>query len=283
MKLMILLLILAVFFMLWMRHELDCLETTHYTVESERLPQHFHDARFVLLSDLHNKSFGQHHERLLSAIKREKPDFIVVAGDLVTAGKQGEDRAARQLMEQLGSRYDVFYGRGNHEEKLAKRDGGCYEQYVGQQGVYMLHNESVLLERKGQSIRIAGLSLPIAYFKKFRQTSLSEDVVKKLLGEKDKERFTLLIAHKPAHFPEYAAWGADLVVSGHVHGGMVRLPWLGGIISPQLEIFPKFDAGIFTMGKSTMVISRGLGSHGIPIRIYNRPELVVVTLRRKER
>lgn len=282
MEIIILLSAALTVFVFWMRHELDCLETTCYTVESERLPENFHEVRFVLLSDLHNKCFGLHHERLLSAIERATPDFLVVAGDLVTAGEKNGDMAGKQLMEKLGKKYDVFYGRGNHEEKLAAEDGGSYEQYVENTGVHFLNNESVLLERGGQKIRITGLSLPIEYFKKFRQTFLQQETVEELLGRKQDELFTLLIAHKPAHFPEYALWGADLVVSGHVHGGIMQLPVLGGIVSPQLEIFPKFDAGKFHIGKSTMVISRGLGSHSIPIRIHNRPELVVVMLKKKE-
>lgn len=274
-------LIVIMLFALWMHHELDCLETTCYTVESEKLPENFHEVRFVLLSDLHNKFFGVNNARLLSAIDHVGTEFIVVAGDLVTAGEKNGDLAGKQLMEELGKKYDVFYGRGNHEEKLAAEDGGAYEQYVKDAGVHFLHNESVLLSRDNQEIRIMGLSLPIEYFKKFRQTMLEEETVEALIGRKKEEKFTLLIAHKPAHFRQYAQWGADLVVSGHVHGGIMQLPVLGGIVSPQLEIFPEFDAGKFTLGKSTMIVSRGLGSHSIPIRIHNRPELVVVTLRKK--
>lgn len=274
-------LVLLFLFVLWMRYELDCLETTYDTVESERLPENFDGVRFVLLSDLHNKFFGKENVRLLSAIERAKPDFILVAGDLVTAKQKAGDCAGRELMKQLGKKYDVFYGRGNHEEKLFEIDGGEYERYIKSVGVHYLNNESVLLSRGGQEIRITGLSLPIEYFRKFHQTALNENELERLLGRKTKERFTLLIAHKPAHFPEYAQWGADLTVSGHVHGGIIQVPVLGGLVSPQFEIFPKFDAGKFVLRESTLVISRGLGSHSIPIRINNRPELVVVTMKKK--
>jgi hypothetical protein len=268
-------------FIFWMRHELDCLETTYYTVESERLPDEFDGVRFVLLSDLHNKSFGKQNGRLLSAIARQKPDFIVAAGDLVTAKKKEGDVAAKELMKVLGKQYDVFYGRGNHEERLSETDRG-FEEEIRKCGVHYLHNESVFLVRGESKIRITGLSLPMEYFEKFHQTSLDGKTIEELIGNKRDTVFNLLIAHKPAHFFEYVSWGADLIVSGHLHGGMIRLPFLGGVVSPQLEIFPKFDAGKFILGKSTMIISRGLGSHSIPIRIHNRPELVVVTLKKKE-
>lgn len=274
--------VLMVIFILWMRYELDCLETTYYTIESESLPENFHGVRFVLLSDLHNKFFGEQNVRLISAIKRANPEFILVAGDLVTAKKEHGEQAGLALMQALGKEYDVFYARGNHEEKLFEIDKGRYEQEVKRAGVHYLNNESVLLSRGEQDIRITGLSLPIKYFKKFRQTHLGAGKVEELLDKKKGKRFTILMAHKPAHFAEYITWGADLIVSGHVHGGIVQLPYFGGVISPQLELFPKFDAGKFTLGKSTMIISRGLGSHSIPIRINNRPELVVVTMKKTE-
>lgn len=275
--------VLLIAFIVWMRYELDCLETTYYTVKSERLPENFDGMRFVLLSDLHNKSFGGQNVRLLSAIKRAKPEFILVAGDMVTAKKRDGTKAGLVLMEQLGKEYDVFYARGNHEEKLFEMEGEDYEQKIRKTGVHFLTNESVLLSRGEQAIRITGLSLPMKYFKKFHQTPLISGQVEALLGKKKGNRFTILLAHKPAHFSEYVQWGADLVVSGHVHGGVMQLPYLGGVVSPQLELFPKFDAGVFTLGKSTIVISRGLGSHSIPIRMNNRPELVVVTMKAVEK
>lgn len=272
--------VFMIIFILWMRYELDCLETTYYTIESERLPENFDHARFVLLSDLHNKSFGENNVRLLSAIKRAKPDFILVAGDMVTAKEQDGEKAGLTLMEQLGKEYDVFYARGNHEQKLFEIKGNQYEQAIKKTGVHFLNNESVLLSRGEQEIRITGLSLPMKYFQKFHQTALAEGQIETLLGKRKGNKFHILLAHKPAHFPEYANWGADLVVSGHVHGGILYLPYFGGVISPQLELFPRFDAGVFTLEKSTMVISRGLGSHSVPIRIHNRPELVVVTMKK---
>lgn len=278
--LIIAILIIIIAFIFWMHHELDCLETTYYTIESEWLPENFDGVQFALLSDLHNKSFGEKNVRLLSAIKRAKPDFILVAGDMVTAKEKNGSKAGLELMEQLGKQYDVFYARGNHEEKLFEMEGAGYEQAVKKMGVYFLNNESILLSRGEQSIRITGLSLPLKYFQKFHQTAFPTGQIEELIGKKKGDRFHILIAHKPAHFPEYVRWGADLVVSGHIHGGILYLPYFGGVISPQLELFPKFDAGVFTLDKSTLVISRGLGSHSIPIRIHNRPELVIVTMKK---
>ena len=103
--------------------------------------------------------------------------------------------------------------------------------------------------------------------------------LRKLLGTPDREKFQLLIAHNPVYFDAYADWGADLVVSGHVHGGIMRLPFLGGVLSPSLTLFPKYDGGMFREHGSTMILSRGLSSHTIPIRIFNPGELIVIELK----
>ena len=103
------------------------------------------------------------------------------------------------------------------------------------------------------------------------------------LQRPEKEVFSLLIAHNPMDFPVYAAWGADLVVSGHLHGGCVRLPLLGGVVSPQLRLFPKYDRGEFALGKSRMVVGAGLGEHGIGIRLGNPRELPVIKLVQSKR
>lgn len=273
-------LILVILFALWMHHEMNCLGISFYSVESVRLPDNFNGLKFVLLSDLHNKSFGEKNVRLIQAIDRQKPDFIVIAGDMVTYGKKNGLGyiAGLELIKELKERYDVFYAPGNHEEELKKEDPS-YERKVREAGIYYVNNESVMLKRGEQAIRIAGLSLPMEYFRKFHNKQLEPGTVEALLGSKKSQHYTLLIAHKPAHFAQYQSWGADLVVSGHLHGGLINVPHLGGFVSPQLEFFPKFDAGKFILEDSTMIISRGLGSHSIPIRINNRPEIVVVTLK----
>lgn len=263
-----------------MHHEMECLETTYFTIKSENLPENFDGVQFVLLSDLHNKSFGEQNVRLLLAIEKIHPEFIVIAGDMITFQGEKDNQTAKNLVRELGKKYDVFYGPGNHETKLSEIDQGKYKQEIENTKVHYLDNQSVLLRRGKQEIRITGLNLPLNYFKKFRQTLLDKMVVEELLGKKKDQKFTLLIAHKPAHFKQYIDWGADLVVSGHVHGGIIQVPFLGGVISPQLEIFPKYDAGKFILGKSTMIISKGLGSHSIPIRINNRPEIVVITMKK---
>ena len=119
------------------------------------------------------------------------------------------------------------------------------------------------------------------YYKRFRNIYMSGEYVDSLIGKAEKEAYQILLAHNPEYFDTYAVWGADLILSGHVHGGIMRLPVFGGVLSPKLVFFPKYDGGHFAKNGSHMVLSRGLGMHTIPIRIFNPAELVIVHLRPK--
>lgn len=240
-------------------------------------------AKLVLLADLHNKTYGKNNRALLAAIERESPDYILVAGDMLTATKGKSFKPALGLLTALAEKYPIYYGNGNHESRLSL----CPEQYQnmweeyekGLSGLSLeyLRNRHVSLPEG--NVEIYGLELDRRYYKRFSKNQMTIDYLHEVLGKPDKEKVNLLIAHNPEYFREYAEWGADLVVSGHVHGGIMRLPFLGGGISPKLQLFPEFDGGVYHHVKSVMMLSRGLGSHTIPIRLFNPGELVVIHLR----
>lgn len=144
-------------------------------------------------------------------------------------------------------------------------------------GIEPLINETAYLPEC--NIAICGAQIDRAYFRHFRRIPMETSYLSKLLGTPDGEIFQLLIAHNPVYFDAYAKWGADLVVSGHVHGGIMRLPALGGVLSPALTLFPKYDGGMFKEDNSTMILSRGLSSHTPPVRIFNPGELIVIDLK----
>lgn len=238
-------------------------------------------ARAVVLADLHNKRYGRENERLLEAIREQKPDFVLVAGDLVTAKPGRNLEPAIQLLKELAKDYPIYYGNGNHEyrmklfpktyEDMARQ----YGQALGELGIEPLVNSRMILAEYGMAV--CGVEIDRKLYQRFWIPEMPEDYMTEMLGQAPKELFTVLLAHNPDYFPKYAAWGADLVLSGHVHGGVVRIPFLDrGVISPGLRLFPKYDGGIFKEGKSTMVLSRGLGMHTIPIRLFNPAELWVV-------
>lgn len=253
--------------------------TVTYEIRSDKITR---PCRLALLSDLHNKSFGEGNSRLLAAIDKSAPDGILVAGDMLTAERGADFGHALSLMEKLAAGYRIYYGMGNHEYRLGLYPDdypGMYEEYMSglkQAGIEPLINETVYLP--GCNIAICGAQIDRAYYRHFRRKPMEKPYLPKLLGTPDREMFQLLIAHNPVYFDAYAEWGADLVVSGHVHGGIMRLPVLGGVLSPALTLFPKYDGGMFQENKSTMILSRGLSSHTLPVRIFNPGELIVIDL-----
>lgn len=244
------------------------------------------NCRAVVLADLHNKQYGKDNERLIEAIRELKPDIILVAGDMLTAKPGKTLDVALHLMEALAKDYPVYYGNGNHEQRL-----GLYPDVYGDMGKeYMeglkaigiapLINAHTRLEKMG--ITIYGSEIDRFYYKRFQVQDMAVDYMTSILGQPDKSYYNILLAHNPDYFPQYATWGADLVLSGHVHGGMVRIPFIGkGVASPNIRFFPKYDGGLFAEGESKMLLSRGLGMHTIPVRVFNPGELLVVDFREK--
>ena len=253
--------------------------TVPYEIRSDKITR---PCRFVLLADLHNKSFGRENNRLLAAIEESSPDGVLVAGDMLTAVRGADFGHALSLMEKLAARYRIYYGMGNHESRLGLYpDGypGMYEEYMSglrRAGIEPLINETAYLPEC--NIAVCGAQIDRTYYRHFRRRPMEAFYLPAILGRPDRERFQLLIAHNPVYFDMYAKWGADLVVSGHVHGGIMRLPVLGGVLSPAMTLFPKYDGGMFKEDKSTMILSRGLNSHTPPIRIFNPGELIVIDL-----
>ncbi len=247
------------------------------------IPQLKKSAKVILLSDLHNKTYGQNNQVLLRAIEKVAPDYILVAGDMLTATKGQSFEPAIELLKALSEKYPVYYGNGNHEYRLSlypQQYGTMSEEYEGAVAkltVQRLLNQHVFLPEL--NIEIYGLNLDRSYYKRIHRIKMTGEYLNETLGTPDPGRVNLLIAHNPEYFKEYAGWGADLVVAGHVHGGIMRLPFLGGVISPRFRLFPEYDGGLFTEKKSTMILSRGLGTHTLPIRIFNPGELVVIHMR----
>ena len=284
---------IIILFVLWIIIEQRLLVTSKHTITTEKLSRQS-DASFVVLADLHNCALGKKNTRLHKQIEALAPEFILVAGDMVNKKMSGYPRNASQLLEELAKRYPVFYAYGNHEQKLEQigkndrtsRSSEELSDYAGwmefkarltKAQVQFLDNESVLL--KYAQLRITGVSIDEKYFGFHASKELEVSHLTSLLGESTKDCYEILIAHNPVFFDAYTQWGADLTLSGHIHGGMMRIPGIGGVLSPQAKFFPKYDAGIYSDGARHMVVSRGLGSHSIMPRIFNIPELIHIRLK----
>lgn len=261
------------------------LVTEHYWIDSRKLPREFDGVKIAYLSDLHNASFGKENKRLLRLLQQERPDYVFLGGDMLVGKKEFEAEVPLALCRQLCRRYPVYMGLGNHEQRLLEHEEtrgsfrAAYIEEIRKLGVRILDNESVRLQRGSGTIRLYGLTMAYAYYgKKWKSIKMEASYLGGLLGECEQEEFSILLAHSPKYFKAYARWGADLVLSGHHHGGVVVLPGLGGVIAPDYALFPKYDFGYFQEGNSQMVLSRGLGSHTIKLRILNAPELSIITL-----
>ena len=266
------------------RYERDCLVTEKYRIASEKI--HGQGKTIVFLTDLHNKEFGEENSRLLETVRKVKPDAVLFGGDgMVTKRGNSDVRIPLALLTELAKEFPVYCGNGNHESRMLWKSeiyGETYENYrtaLENAGIRYLSNEAADLD---SDIRIYGLDLPKSAYLP-RSGEIPEGLLKETMGEPDPEKFCLLLAHSPLFFEEYAAWGADLTLSGHFHGGTIRLPLVGGVMTPQYQFFYSRCAGYFELPgkgreKSRMIVGRGLGTHSINIRLNDKPQVVVVRL-----
>ena len=247
---------------------------TQVTVASGALPGAFEGFKIAHVSDLHNAVFGRKNEKLLSLIRAAKPDIIAITGDLIDSRHTDID-SALAFVEAAAEIAPVYYVTGNHESRL---DFDEIEPRLIAAGARVLRNEAEDIGRGGERIRLAGIDDP-----SFIRTggTAEERAAAELeqLGDGG-GTFTVLLAHRPELVEVYAEYGAGLVLSGHAHGGQVRLPLLGGLYAPGQGLLPEYDSGLYSLGETQMVVSRGLGNSVAPLRVNNRPELVIVTLSR---
>lgn len=278
-----LILIAAVLFVLVML--VGIIDGNRFVVAEEEftLPKLKKGCRFVMISDLHNKVYGKNNQKVIDAVKKAHPDFIVIAGDLITSHANESIEPGVNLVKELSKDYPIYYAMGNHETKIKmypEKYGDMYErlvQEISHPNVKLLVDESYVLPE--YSICLIGLELERTYFARFKKKKLEQEHLKKHIGEPHNAYCNVLIAHNPDYFEEYAEWGAELVLAGHVHGGIMRLPLVGGVISPSYRLFPKYDGGVFREGKAFMLLGRGMGAHTLPFRFFNPAELLVVTLK----
>lgn len=253
------------------------LGTTYYTVSSQNLPNSFDGFTIVQVSDLHNDLFGEDNCELISAIKSASPDIIVITGDLIDSYDTNVD-IARNFIDDIICIAPVYYTTGNHEYRFPLTYEK-FEKYMIAAGVTVLRDKTTEIECGGESITIAGVDDPFfSGIEKFGETEYFADKLRGLISE---EGFTLLLSHRPEIFETYCDIGFDLVLSGHAHGGQIRLPVIGGILAPNQGFFPQYEEGLHEYSGTTLIISRGLGNSSFPLRVNNPPELVVVTLRAK--
>lgn len=251
------------------------LEVNEYEIVSDRIPEAFSGFRIAQVSDLHNAEFGEGNEKLIELLSQTDPDMIVITGDLIDS-RHTDIEIALEFARQAIKLAPVYYVSGNHEARVHEYED--LKMGLAEAGVIVLEDQKVQITREGESIIIMGIDDP-----SFQEDYLFGDaasVTSSALSElqNESDRYTVLLAHRPELFETYVEAGVDLVFSGHAHGGQFRLPFVGGLVAPNQGFFPEYDAGLFSEGSTTMIVSRGVGNSIIPIRFNNRPEIVLVDL-----
>lgn len=283
-----LIVVLIVWGFCWLQN--NWLVVSHYTYESDKLPQEFEGYRIVQISDLHNATFGKDNSRLMEKIRELSPDMVVITGDVVDSNHTNLE-VAIAFAKQVATEYTTYYVTGNHENWLEESERTELLSGLKDAGVICLSDEFVEISKGDSSITLVGLN----------DESLSGPTLKLVLSKEDEATdqgasgtdgdegqalpgveasLQILLAHEPQYLENYSQAGVDLVLTGHAHGGQFRIPFIGGgLVAPDQGFFPKYTEGMHEMGSTTMIISRGLGNSIIPVRLFNLPEIVCVELK----
>ena len=247
-----------------------------HTVKSAKIPDSFDGYRIVQLSDVHNKDFA---DRLSKKVRKLSPDIIVITGDLIDS-RRTDISVAEKLITGLLQIAPVYYVTGNHESRI--EEYSVLREMLEKNGVEVLDGKTQKIDKGGETITLTGID--DAMF--FGSGELSEK--KLVFAEKLRELatdrgdgFGILLSHRPELIDIYAACGFDLAFTGHAHGGQIRLPFIGGVLTPNQGFFPEYDAGMFEKDGLKMIVSRGLGNSLFPFRIFNRPEIIVCELEKR--
>lgn len=256
----------------WIAWGNTALECNTYTVESEKLPQAFDGYRIAQVSDLHNAQMGNNNEKLLDMLRQAQPDMIAITGDLIDYYDTDIDIALAFAREAVKIA-PCYFVTGNHEARLAEYTD--FRKALEEMGVCVLADATKMLEKEGQTIFLMGVDDP--YFISKDEQGVLRRKLQWLVDEDDP--YTVLLSHRPGSFALYVESGIDLVLAGHLHGGQFRLPFVGGLFTPSTGFFPEYDAGLYTQGDTSMIVSRGIGNSIFPFRINNPPEVVLIELR----
>lgn len=262
------------------------MEIKNYEIKTDKFEKEETPLQIVMLADLHNRLWGENQGKLLDEIDRLSPDLILCAGDMLIGRERAEMENAVLLFEGLSKRQvPVVASNGNHESRMRQEPdtyGSQYEQYaraLRSLGVRILENETLEMKFGNRRLDIHGYEMPLGYYRKFCRLPYDAKDLYRKFGTPKKDAFHILLAHNPVYFDSYAQWGADLTLSGHLHGGIIRIPGIGGLITPQAKLFPKYDRGLFEKNGKYMAVSAGLGEHTVPIRIWNPPQLVCIAVK----
>lgn len=275
-KVLLFIVIISIGLFAFFKWQNNSITISEIAFKSNTIPESFNGYKILQISDLHNKEFGSKQSKILGKIEKINPDIIVITGDLIDSNNTNID-VAMDLIDGIINIAPIYYVSGNHEAW-----SGSYNDLKSKlenSGVVVLDNKKTEFFNDRDSIDIIGLadtSFIESDWLEYGGNSETKNLLNKLA--EDSTNFKILLSHRPELFDIYSNSNVNLVFSGHAHGGQFRLPFIGGLIAPDQGFFPKLTEGIHTSNNTSMIISRGLGNSIIPVRIFNRPELIVVKL-----
>lgn len=249
------------------------LEVNTYNLTHKDVPESFNGFRIAQISDLHDAEIGKDNERLIKALEEAKPDIIVMTGDMIDSRRINIDRTLCFVNSAVNIA-PCYYVTGNHESRISEYPS--LREGMIEAGVTVLENERTEIFIGDDKISILGIHDPLFSDTSTDRKAVTREYLDSIADEND--GFTLLLAHRPEVFDVYVEYSIDLALTGHVHGGQFRIPFLGGLYVPNQGFFPEYDAGLYAEGDTNMFISRGIGNSAFPFRINNRPEIVVIEL-----
>ena len=266
-------------------YELYNPEIRRYSVKTKKLTVN-ERMRIVYLSDLHSWKYDENNIRLIKMVSNTKPDFILLGGDMITKSfLKNRDEITLKTLSGLSNIAPVFYAPGNHEKKisLSSKEKERFEDYLFElecMDIAYLADQSAVLS---EAVNLYGLDIDPEYYKKAgKKPRFTLGYMYEKIGRPDKNKFNILMAHTPEFFDTYIKGNYDLVLCGHYHGGMVILPKIGPLLSPDLHFLPKHSGGAYKKAGTVVIVSRGIGSHFINLRLFNRPEVVVIDVKSEQ-
>ena len=269
--------ILIILLIFYLNYENNSLQISNYEIINNKLSKEFNDYKIIQVSDFHNTKSEKLTNDLIDEIKKQKPDIIVITGDLIDSRKT-DIEIAINFIKKIKDIAPVYFISGNHEARIIN-----YEKLKNEMidnGVIILDNKTKIIESKNSKLNLLGIDDPSMAYESF---VADEEIIKVEINnlEYDKNNFTILLSHRPEVSNVYVKSEIDLVLTGHAHGGQIRIPFIGGLIAPNQGLFPKYTSGVFEEKQTTMIVSRGIGNSILPHRVNNKPELVIITLKTK--
>ena len=267
--------ILLILLMIWTIWGNTALELNKHAIKSSKIPREFDGFKIAQISDLHNAQMGDANEKLLAMIKEADPDIIAITGDMIDSRRM-DIQVALDFAKEAIKIAPCYYVNGNHELRVLEYEE--LKEGLEDLGVIILENAKATITKEDESLTIIGLSDP-SLESGYIYTEEGEvlNLYLNKLSKRD-DNYKILLSHRPEYFELYFEAGMDLVLSGHAHGGQIRLPFVGGIIAPHQGFFPEYDGGLYIKEETNMIVSRGIGNSLFPVRFNNRPEVVLIEL-----